>query len=274
MDRRITEEVMTKLLACDFDGTLFFGEFNRGGQFRQEDVEAIREFQKKGNLVGLNTGRSLKCMDNQYETTRGVLDFDFYSADSGACIADGKKNIFFEKPIPGDEVIRLVEEVEAVFGKQPVFFSVDGRYLTLGFQSPDPANRRIENLEEIRNLKVSGFSFEPDSEQKAAEICQWIKSHDCSVSPQQNFTSVDICANDCSKGIALDILKEHFALKPEDIFAIGDGLNDLPAIENAYVGFAMETGHPGLKGKADACVHSVSQAIRMIEEMQTGKELS
>ena len=43
-----------KMLASDYDGTLYF-EFG----YRKTDLEAIRQFQKEGNLFGLCSGRPL-----------------------------------------------------------------------------------------------------------------------------------------------------------------------------------------------------------------------
>ena len=45
---------MNKILFSDFDGTLFFKE-----GFHQEDIEAIKTFQSKGNKFALCTGRPL-----------------------------------------------------------------------------------------------------------------------------------------------------------------------------------------------------------------------
>ncbi|WP_305151900.1 HAD hydrolase family protein [uncultured Dubosiella sp.] len=41
-----------KWLASDYDGTLYFED-----GYKQEDLEAIRAFQKQGNMFGLCSGR-------------------------------------------------------------------------------------------------------------------------------------------------------------------------------------------------------------------------
>ena len=48
-------EMNLKILASDYDGTLFFGE--EEPNFRERDIKAIKEFQKAGNLFGICTGR-------------------------------------------------------------------------------------------------------------------------------------------------------------------------------------------------------------------------
>ena len=66
-----------KILASDFDNTLFFSD-----GVHKEDVEAIRTFQKQGNLFGLCTGRQLEGIKYPFGGNREHpltdIDFDFY----------------------------------------------------------------------------------------------------------------------------------------------------------------------------------------------------
>lgn len=50
-----------KILASDFDNTLFFRDFRNDGEgyIKKTDIEKIEDFQGKGNFFGLCTGRAL-----------------------------------------------------------------------------------------------------------------------------------------------------------------------------------------------------------------------
>ena len=89
-----------KVLASDFDGTLFFK-----GQFKSDDLKQIRMFQKQGHLFGLCTGRPLSGVAAPIQ---GRLRCDFMILSSGALILDRagrtKKLIFIIRPVKGPSV--------------------------------------------------------------------------------------------------------------------------------------------------------------------------
>ena len=63
------------LFASDFDGTFYFERSTH--PFFNRDLSAIRQFQKKGHLFGVCTGRSL---DGVQVTNYQTLTFGFYPA--------------------------------------------------------------------------------------------------------------------------------------------------------------------------------------------------
>ena len=83
-----------KLLASDLDGTLFFRNIEKG--YKQEDIDAIKQFQINGNLFGCCTGRALMGAVPSFE---GLLECDFYIASSGAMICDKDLNVIYDCPV-------------------------------------------------------------------------------------------------------------------------------------------------------------------------------
>ena len=55
----------------------------------------------------------------------------------------------------------------------------------------------------------------------------------------------------CSKATALEMLAKKYGIKQEEVIAIGDGFNDLPMIEWAGLGIAMENASETVKECAD-----------------------
>lgn len=66
-----------------------------------------------------------------------------------------------------------------------------------------------------------------------------------------NYFNIEIGPKGVTKGSAVKILADKLNIKREEIIAMGDNLNDLPMIEYAGCGVAMENGEPIVKEKAD-----------------------
>jgi hydroxymethylpyrimidine pyrophosphatase-like HAD family hydrolase len=54
-----------------------------------------------------------------------------------------------------------------------------------------------------------------------------------------------------SKAIALEKMGEFYGIRREEMIAIGDGFNDLPMIEYAGLGVAMDNAPAEVKNAAD-----------------------
>ncbi len=254
-----------KILASDFDGTLCFRSPEGEYAYRQEDVQAIKRFQEKGNLFGLNTGRAVACTDNYHEKTKGVIPFDFIIGDSGAEITDAGRTPFYSRLIDPKTALKAKEA--GSFSDAAVFFSTPDGYTAVGRQPGDLQAGVLENDEDILNLEIHSMAFETDTIEKASRILRRLEKENLPLNLQQNWTSVDVSPEGCTKGKALKHLAEHFGVSIKDIAAIGDGLNDLSAIEAAGISFAMENSQDELKEAADYIVGSVAEAIAILEEL-------
>ncbi len=261
------EEEM-KVLASDFDGTICFWQKEEGQSYRNEDVEAIRRFQEEGNLFGLNTGRSVWTTDNIHEKTNGVIPFDFIIGDTGSVIADQNRVPFFSRPLDPDLIFQAIEAA----GSDSVVFSTENGYMALRDLGGEFPHQVIENREALRNMTICSFSFEEPTHEQAAAVAERLRNSGLPLSVNQNWQSVDVCDQSCSKGNALKILADHYSLQLKDIAAIGDGLNDLPAIQKAGIGFAMKQAPEQLHDAADYTVESVREAIEILEKIDAAEK--
>ena len=114
-----------KLLASDFDGTLFF--HSEKDDMRIRDLKAIRKFQDEGNLFGICTGI--------IEPTRDRVNYDFYIVNSGAIILDKDKNIIQKNVIKTEVAKKVVDEVDS---SVEVTFIIDNQFYAI--------NRKIIGL--------------------------------------------------------------------------------------------------------------------------------
>ena len=85
----------------------------------------------------------------------------------------------------------------------------------------------------------------------------------------QEPTNLEFTKREVNKGTGLKMLAESLGIKRDSIMAIGDNNNDLPMIEYAGIGVAMENGLPEVKRAADFVTKSneddgVAWAIRKL----------
>ena len=78
----------------------------------------------------------------------------------------------------------------------------------------------------------------------------------------ENKEYIDIVKKGCSKGIAINKVKEAFNI---DIIAgIGDSYNDIPMLENADISFTFHSSPDVIKDKATYIVDSICEAIEKL----------
>ena len=100
-----------KLLACDYDGTLYDYE----GHVKEEDVKAIVQFQKEGNLFGMCTGRPIQFLKPFIDER---IQPDFYICISGSCIYDKDGNPLLYKTYDahiGQQLYEMYKEYPMLF---------------------------------------------------------------------------------------------------------------------------------------------------------------
>ena len=247
-----------RALASDFDNTLYF--MWEGTHFKEGDLEAIQRFRKAGNLFGVCTGRSWRGIT---DVTRDVLPLDFYILESGSLILDKDQNILFKKCLSRSTMESLVNDFAltrglefvvhagvTVYGKEKVAYS-DGT--------------SMESFKDLTTEDIFGVSYATETEETALELIAAIEAaHGDEVVCFQNARFVDTVSRGCSKGIALNFIKEHLGV---DIMGgIGDSYNDLTMLREADVSFTFPHCPEGVQKEADHLVDQVAGAIDILME--------
>lgn len=236
---------MSKLaFASDFDNTFYF----RDG-YHKEDIEAVKEFQRRGNLFGFCSGRSYSGMKLPLNNE---IQPDFYIIATGSLILDKDGNPIYRNPIKKDIGKQIYEEISKLY--QAAF---NTGYDFISFDSNFEVFTKINSWDEVPD-DLHGISFLTDSKEKAKYYVDSLPKR-YPVSAFQNGKFVDVTGLNSSKGEAIKILKKLYDI--ETIACMGDNYNDIPMLEEADISFTFPSSPDLVKEKSEQIKSSVSDAI-------------
>lgn len=258
-----------RIIFLDIDGTLTQPGCNEPPK---SALGAIRETQKKGNLVFLCTGRN-------YDMLRPLLQygFDGVIASSGAYILC-RGEVIYDCPMTEEEKKLSME----VLQRNGIFRTVEclgGSFTDEGFKqfleenASEGSNsellrwrRQVESALNIRPMAeydgkpVYKIVMMMQSEEQLAEpekvlgevfdFC--IQEHD-----RYGFVNGELIKKAYNKGTALERVCRHYGIPVEDSVAYGDSMNDLEMMEAAGISVCMANGSGRLKELADDICPSV-----------------
>jgi hypothetical protein len=245
-----------KALASDYDGTLFFHDLENG--FKPENTAKIKEFQDKGNLFGVCTGRPLGGVIND---VKGYVDIDFYILATGAVILDKQQAPIYLKPMPRDVVREIYDSCPD--DRKP---AIQAGYNLYVFKCKE--NYRIEQtiLNDFDDMPDEGlyqFSLGCGSVEEATKKCaEMNERYKGILVTYQNQDGIDVVSAGCSKGAGIKIVKEKLGI--DHISGIGDSFNDISMLEAADRSFAFDYSPKEVQNKATDVVGTIADAIDML----------
>ncbi|MCP1124887.1 phosphatase [Bacillus sp. AFS018417] len=241
-----------KIVFFDIDGTLL----DHNKEIPQSTKEAVRRLQENGVHVAIATGRA----PFMFEDIRQELNIHNYVSFNG-------QYVVFE-----DEVIYknpLHPEALHAFTK----FSEEASYPLVYLDHKDMKATVASHhyvTESFASLRMSHPVFEPSFYEKrdiyqtllfcrAGEEEKFISDY-----PQFHFIrwhaySMDIIPMGGSKANGIEKFIEKLGFTREQVYAFGDGLNDLEMIETVGTGIAMGNGHEDLKKLANYVTKDVAE---------------
>lgn len=253
-----------KLLASDYDGTLRLGE-----RVAPSTVKAVREFQKRGNLFGLVTGRALNMI---YDEIRdNGIEPDFILSSNGAMLTDKNRQVLSAFPIPFEIGVKLLDELKVMGFRQ--YGACDGfRYCYYdggrNLDDPDRAlypNLEVSQQELIARGSIISFYSRGRNREHTAELQQQLQARFGQyVDSFLNRNTLDIVARGISKKTGVELAASAFACPHP--YVIGDDFNDLPMIEE-FRGFAMSGGIQEAKDAASQIFDTVDDCLKYLESI-------
>lgn len=225
-----------KLIASDFDGTIFIDE-----KIKTEDIRAIRDFQEKGNLFGLVTGRSYHSLLVLIE---GKLAPDFVIANNGSHIfvKNGKEMTEILKYSLDQDKIR---DVVDYYGRT---------YPIRLFTDKDRSVDRLEDLgegEEILSLAIYSDHMLENPFQEAFSF-------------HKSIGVIDVINSAVSKQTGIEFIKDFYGFDKE-IIAIGDDFNDIEFLSNTSLSYSLD--YVTNKEVRKVCNFSVRSVAELISNL-------
>jgi hypothetical protein len=258
-----------KLLALNIDGTIL----KNNGRLPRETKEAVDYVKKKGVYVTLITSRNLLSARKVAKALRldGML-----IAFQGAMIARTLDDRLFDAVIPEERtfnIVQILENFNCNIRLMHERYSLGNRkkvkknlVVQTVLSSSDPffyPTQFVDSLgdvlmdEPIAVPKIDVY-FATDEERDAAAalLTKSIPSIDMIMQPNGKM---EIVPQGVSKLAGLRRLAQHLGMSLKETVVIGDGLDDLPAIEAAGLGVAMGNAPLEVKRAADWVTRSNEQ---------------
>lgn len=247
-----------KVLASDFDNTLFFRDIHGG--FKKEDIEAILEFQRQGHLFGICSGRPIAGLIHQLN---GIIQPDFYIVSTGGLILDKDYHVLYGKTVPFDIACEIYERYKDEIELLPQTISLEHVYITNPF--PDDSHvMKIDSMKDMQGQELYSFSLIQSTEERAKQITKEINDKYDDVVAYQNVNSIDVVCKECSKGNGILKLKE--LLEIDYIAGVGDSYNDLPMLDVVDTSFTFHASLYDIKEKAKYVVFNMKEVIDILKE--------
>ena len=250
-----------KLIALDLDGTLLTTDKRITARTRA----AIEECEKRGIEIVPATGRAMRAVPAEILELPGVRYGIF---TNGASVWDIRE----EKSIAAQYIdwqtaLKAIEILE----RYPMLYDlyIEGRGICEAqflerleeFGVP-PENCRIirSSRQPVPNLIAYLMEVHPPVQkinlifrEKAvkAEVRRELSQIDALSVTSSLPWNLEVNAQGATKGGGLERLRAHLNISREETMAFGDGENDLPMLQAAGLGIAMENGADFLKKQAD-----------------------
>lgn len=239
-----------KIVFFDIDGTLLDFDKNMPDSARQ----ALKDLQEKGTHIAIATGRGPLMA----EPLLKELNIDCYVCYNGSiCVYDGE--IIYSNPISKD-LCEKVTQFANVNGHSAIymgdfqyFSSRRDSYINESFNelyAPIPeVNPDFYKTNPVYQMLL--FYKEEDNEKYSKEITELelVRWHEL---------SVDVLPKGGSKAFGIRQMVERLGFDMKDVYAFGDGLNDLEMLTEVGTGICMGNGHPLVKEAADYVTDDVS----------------
>lgn len=227
-----------KALVADFDGTLFFPE--RKVKISPDDIGAIREFQEKGFLFGVCSGRTF---DEVKRLSEYKIHFDFAVTSSGACVYGIDDTLEIHNDINRNRAEDILDYVERYYG-------LEG------------------NLHITKNRRISDVTFHTASEEDAERIARDLEGKYYSfIEAIPSNRSVNVIPLGSAKRLGVREIKQHYGI--HTVYAVADTVSAISLFQGSDVNYAVKWGQEEMIENASATVGSVSEALKLAAEDKT-----
>lgn len=274
---------MIKLVAIDLDGTLL----NSHKEISQKNKDVLAQAKAAGVKIVLCTGRPLAAIEVYLETL-GLRDNGDYSITfNGGLVQKNDTGEIIEKALmPLDDVHDLYQLATEL--KVPLDILSDGLVLQLPTSLENRSlYSQLNNLLTFEAAELQHLTADKIYNKAVVAIDEDYLDEQISKIPATFYDRYEIIKTrsnllefmpkGITKAYGISLLARDLDIKQEEIMTIGDEENDLPMIEYAGLGVAMENAVASVKALADVITATndndgVAQAVEkfVLEPLRGG----
>lgn len=241
---------MKKIVFFDIDGTLLDDEKNLPASTK----EAIKTLQEKGIYTAIATGRAPFMVTKLLEE----LNMESFVSFNGQYVVF-RNEVVYANPLDTSELKKLIKSAEDHL-HHLVFLNESTLKSNVKF------DQRVK--ESLGTLQMVHPEYDPSFYEKT-EIYQALlfakEGEDSYLTEfEKNLTfirwheeSMDVVPKGGSKAEGIKKLIERLGFEMENVYAFGDGLNDIEMLQTVGTGIAMGNAHEAVKMHADLITSNV-----------------
>jgi Cof subfamily protein (haloacid dehalogenase superfamily) len=241
-----------KIVFFDIDGTLL----DHDKKLPNSTKVAVKQLQANGVFVAIATGRS----PFMFEPIRKELGIDTFVSFNGQYVVF-ENEVVYRNPLKRTEIKKLHEAADRnqtplVFMNEAVMKSsvannrrVEEALASLKFPHPDV---KVDFYEESDIYQALLFCTEEEEKPFTSQYNQFrfIRWHEY---------STDVLPSGGSKAEGIKILMDRVGFKLDEVYAFGDGLNDVEMLQVVGNGVAMGNAPQIVKKQADYVTRAVDE---------------
>lgn len=221
--------------------------------------DAIRLAKLMGNKVFINTGRSRS--NTMYESL-DELGMDGVVAACGCHVEIGGE-VLYQKLLTWDQVqtsLKVLHDEHmplVLEGSRNCFFDPedfpDDPFAKTLWESLGDRAKKLNTV--TADDPINKFSADITDETDYDLVCE--KLDDFLYEINHNNIVVEFVPKGHSKATGMEIVRKYYGVPEENIYAVGDGMNDMEMIKAAAHGIAMGQGNPELLLASDYVTDSI-----------------
>ena len=231
-----------KILISDLDNDIVLNG--------KEQIESIKRFTREGNIFICATDKAINYIADHLSLMD--INIEYFICNDGAAIFDKYYNIIYRKDMRSDVVRPIINMLKDDDNILETFIDT-----THGF---------VSDTEKCAN----GIVARPFDKEKAEVLLNKIVLKYPSVHGHVNDNWLNIIDIDVNKKTAIEYLIDNYHLNKDDIYVLGQGVNDLEMVEN-FKSYVLNDSKEDLKKFAIKEVENISELVDILLEDNTEK---
>lgn len=249
----------------DLDNTLLFQ-----GKISDKNLEAIKKWKEAGNKFVIATGRGLMMMDIIFNNYPGLADY--YILNNGALITDKDRNILNINTMSNGIAKSIIRELD----KNSFIMAVEttDKLYSIGEFHDDicpEVGELTTSIDEDTLLSMDLNAIFLNCAPRDTSLDKAIQNYDFlnekygkEVSIFRNQHWVDIIPKNLSKGLSIKKLLEMENINADNIYVIGDSLNDLSMFESYEESYTFDSSEESVKNKSKYVISNFHEMVDRI----------